>query len=175
MRTEIFIERKAGYIWNKLLTLLLFFSFLIFTLNSCSTQNEDSGKFYEGNYTDEIVFKSDRDTINIVIEQINLAPNLTYNIPYSNVTSNLTDTTKLKLFVSYGNFNPEKPNVFVNVNQLNDTIYIWYANREPSPKMLAKNSSVNQAEPIPPPAYVRIDSIVAYSTSKTNIISRIVK
>lgn len=174
--SAIFFIKKIRKYFNYSLSIVLFiFIPMFFTIVSCSNKNEDSGKFFEGNYTDDIIFQSKSDSLNIVIEQINLAPNLKNYIAYSYITSNLKDTTKLKLFVSYGNFEPVKPKVYSQVNQLNDTIYIWYANRHPISKRLFKNNSITKAEPTPPPAYVRIDSLHVYSASKANIISRIIK
>ncbi|HEX3029354.1 MAG TPA: hypothetical protein VHT34_08640 [Clostridia bacterium] len=154
-----------------LLFILLIPFAVIFT--SCTKENaeDDGSRFYEGNYTDEIAFKTPSGSVNIVVEQIPLAPRLKENIPYSVIAAS-TDSTRLKLFVSYGNYYAEKPKVFLDVSRINDTVFIWYTNREKTFKRLQKTNSINSPEDIPKPAYIRIDSIAVFSASNVNLLTK---
>lgn len=144
---------------------------IIFT--SCANENkEDEGiHFYEGTYIDVIAFKPAPGDVYVIIEQIPLAPRLKVNIPYS-IYKLPTDSTRLKLFISYGNYSPEKPKVYNDVTRINDSVFIWYTNREKTFKRLQKTNSINSPEDIPKPAYIRIDSITVFSASSVNLLTK---
>lgn len=157
--------------FNKLMQRGLVFSLLLISFSvtfiSCSDEDkEDEGiHFYEGTYTDVIAFKAAPGEVHVIIEQIPLAPRMKENIPYS-IYKLPTDSTRLMLFVSYGNYSPEKPKVYKDVTHINDSIFIWYTNREKMLNKLRKTNSINEAEnDIPKPAYIRIDSIAVFSDS----------
>lgn len=155
-----------------LLLILLIPFVVIFTSCTKEKAEDDGSRFYEGNYTDEIAFKTPLGSVNIVVEQIPLAPRLKENIPYS-LHSASSDSTRLKLFVSYGNYYAEKPKVFQDISLRNDTVFIWYTNREKTLKTLRKTNSINApADEVPKPAYIRIDSIAVFSASNVNLLTK---
>ncbi|MCU7493896.1 MAG: hypothetical protein HF314_03365 [Ignavibacteria bacterium] len=159
------------------LVLLLLIPAALFFISCAKEGKEDEGThFYESAYLDEIVFKTPQKDVTIVIEQINLAPQIKEYIPYSlNPDAYTGDSTKLKLFVSYGNYYPEGPRVFQDVSTINDTVFIWYTNREKTLKRLSKTASINGPCNIPKTAYIRIDSVAVYSASNVKLITRIIR
>ena len=140
---------------------LMFFTLLN---NSCSDEH-DLRDYYQGTFDDEIVFTSTLDSTYIDVEQLAMVLNIKDSIPYSiSNGSSLSDTIKLKLFVSFGSYD-QNPKVIKETNQVNDSVYIWYSTRNKFYKSLAKSFSITEPEISPVVEFVSVDSIVVYKAA----------
>jgi hypothetical protein len=153
-------------------TLLLVTLILLASVNSC-TETDDFGPYYEGIFEDEIIFLSELDTTNIILE----AGTKIGIIPYSiEDNSDLSDSIKLKLYISFGSYK-EETFVIKEINQVADSVYIWYSTVNRFNKSIFKNNSISGVQTSPKPQYVYVDSVVIYKAESKFIkfLSRIIR
>lgn len=158
-------------------TLFIISLFFINIFVSCSDGKEDFGNYIKGNYYDELVVVSKDSSIVIIIEQLQLIENLNESIPFSYLNKEqLSDTVKLNINVSFGSYNT-KPEIFKEINSINDTIYVWYSTRGEKNYGLGKNNSINSISTSPKITYVNINSVVINKSDNKNVklISRFIR
>jgi hypothetical protein len=168
------IKFKVYNIIPVLVVAIILLSFAII-IGSCSDEY-DFRDYYQGTFSDEIAFTSALDSTYIVIEQWAMVLNIKDNIPYSISNDlSLSDTIKLNLFVSFGSYD-QKPKVIKETNQVNDSVYVWYSNRNKFFKSPAKSFSISESEISPKVEYVSVDSIVVYKAEMKfiKLFSRII-
>lgn len=153
--------------------IILFFAFF----NSCSEETEKFVEYYEGTFNDEIVFVLNVDSSNIILEQLGITSKIKENVPYS-IENNqtLTDSIKLKLFVSFGSYN-QNPSAIKQTYQDSDTVYVWYSTRNKNYKTLSKSNNITEVETSPKLEYLSVDSVVVFKTENKFIkfFSRVIK
>lgn len=145
---------------------------------SCKDSGVDFGNYIEGNYQDEIRFTSDRDSINLVIEQLGSLRKVKESIPYSVQNSYwFSDTIVCDLFVSYGNYDT-RPKVYKEIISEQDTIFLWYSFRKRENFVFKniKTTSENSIMTSPKSSYTSIDSMVIKKSAnkKINLITRLI-
>ena len=132
------------------------------TLNSCSEDDDWLGQYYEGSYVDEIFLGVEQDSVNIILEQLGITPQIKEIVPYLIVDiPTLSDTIKLNLLVSFGSYS-QNPKVIKEIRESEDSIHIWYSTRGRNLKALQNNISILEVETSPKIEYVSVDSVVIY-------------
>lgn len=156
---------------------LICFAVVLFFFSSCSEETDGFGEYYEGTFSDEVVFNFIPDSSVIILEQLGIVSRIKENVPYSiEDDQSLIDSIKLKMFVSYGSYN-QNPNVIKQTSQDNDSVYVWYSTRNKYYKTLSKSNTIAEVETSPKLEYVSVDSVVIYKAEKKFIkfFSRVVK
>ncbi len=178
-KSNLIFMMKENKIFDLLMARLLknFFiliTSLAFLLITCDTQ-DDFPKYYEGKLTDSITIISQSDTTNIMIEQLRLLPVFRDSVPYSEeITIPDSGTIRLKLIVSFGSYS-ERPGIVKQVNQIDDTVFVWYSNRDRISKQLLKDNTITVVNTSPRIEYVSIDSVFIQrnQNEKVNLYSRL--
>lgn len=149
------LKATTEYFAPTFLILLLFLSL------SCSDQIDEFGKYYEGQYNEEIFFYLPSDSVVIIFEQAEMPIKLKENIPYSTSINAESDSIKLQLYVSFGSYD-QRPNIKKDIQYVDDTVYVWYSTRSKFYKNLSKDEGITSFANSPKPDYVSVDSIVVY-------------
>ena len=168
------IKSKVNQSIAEIVVAIILLSFFFFC-SSCSDEN-NFRDYYQGTFNDEITFTSAIDSTYIVLEQLAIVLNIKENVPYSiSNDSSLSDTIKLKLFVSFGSYD-QNPKIIKEINQVSDSVYIWYSARNKIYKSLAKSFSISEPEISPLVEFVSVDSVVVYKAEMkyVKLISRVI-
>ncbi|WP_337873406.1 hypothetical protein [Ignavibacterium sp.] len=155
----------------------IFFAVVSLFFASCSEDTDGFGEYYEGTFSDEVVFNFIPDSSFIILEQLGIVSRIKENVPYSiEDDQSLIDSIKLKMFVSYGSYN-QNPKVIKQTSQNNDSVYVWYSTRNKYYKTLSKSNTIAEVETSPKLEYVSVDSLVIYKAENKFIkfFSRVVK
>lgn len=166
VKFSYFLQKNCSFLIQ-----LMFLSLIVFIFNSCTNKEEPAAKYYEGKIEDNVFFITHSDSVNIIIDQTGSKANTAGKIPWSvNISPDLTDSIKLKLFVSFGGYQPE-PVIFSSFKQENDSILLWYSVYKNMNKGIAKSRSISAVETSPKLQYIIIDSIVVLKSKQKFIKS----
>jgi hypothetical protein len=171
-KSNYLFEARLAVIFSQVILLAAFSVLFI----SCENE-EEFPHYYDGNFIDSLNIVSQNDSINVMVEQLALISFIKDTIPFSEEIIPLSsDTINIILIVSFGSYS-QIPRIIKKVNELSDTFYIWYSNRDKIYKSLLKNNSITSVATSPRIEYVSIDSIIiCRSHSKyVNLSSRLIK
>lgn len=155
----------------------IFVAVVSLLFSSCSEEIDGFGKYYEGTFSDEVVFNFLPDSSIIILEQIGIVSKIKENVPYAiEDDQSLIDSIRLKMYVSYGSYN-QNPKVIKQTSQENDSVYVWYSTRGKNYKTLSKSNTIAEVETSPKLEYVSVDSIVIYKAENKFIkfFSRVIR
>jgi hypothetical protein len=136
-------------------TILVFLVLLV----GCNENVPDLPPFYTLNFTDNINFTTSYDTVKIVLEKKFIPLISKDSIPYTIINSPLlSDSIKLKFFVSYGGYQKE-PVVNKEISIKQDSVFIWYSLVNKIELFPLKSNGITKPNTSPRISYIFVDSV----------------